>query len=172
MICQRCNNNPATVHLTEIVANEKREIHLCHQCAQTEGINIDGQIPINKILSSLLGTDKNSKSLHGVNIPDNANYNSLSCPVCSMTWKKYKETALLGCSDDYEIFAKPLEELVKKVHSGSLCHKGKVPSKASHDTKSHIELLNLKALLKNAVKKEDYETAAQLRDKIKGLKWN
>lgn len=172
MICQRCHINPATVHLTEIVASEKREVHLCHECAQTEGININGKVPINEILSSLLGTDKDFKSLHEIAIPDHANSSSLSCPVCGMTWKKYKEKALLGCSDDYEIFAQPLEQLIKKVHSGSSHHKGKVPCKAPHDTKQHIEMINLKAMLEKAVKNEDYETAAKLRDKIKEVQWN
>ena len=44
MICQRCKKQPATVHLTEILQNEKRERHLCEDCAREEGVAVKAQI--------------------------------------------------------------------------------------------------------------------------------
>ena len=38
MICEACQQNLATVHLTEIVQKQKRETHLCETCAETKGI--------------------------------------------------------------------------------------------------------------------------------------
>ena len=35
MKCQSCSN-PATVHLTDIVAGQKKELHLCQACAEQE----------------------------------------------------------------------------------------------------------------------------------------
>ena len=37
--CQSCKEQPATIHLTEIVDGEKRELHYCEDCAHKEGIN-------------------------------------------------------------------------------------------------------------------------------------
>ena len=37
--CQLCHEQPATVHLTNILeGGEKRERHLCDACAEKEGI--------------------------------------------------------------------------------------------------------------------------------------
>ena len=54
MLCQRCKKNPATVHLTDIVNNEKHETHLCDQCAQEENITIKSHTPINELLASFV----------------------------------------------------------------------------------------------------------------------
>jgi protein-arginine kinase activator protein McsA len=41
-----------------------------------------------------------------------------------------------------------------------------VPARQPEDTKKQVELMELRRQLEDAVKAEDYETAAQLRDKI------
>ena len=33
MVCQECNQRPATLHFTKIVNGEKEEFHLCEKCA-------------------------------------------------------------------------------------------------------------------------------------------
>ena len=37
MVCQECNQRPATLHFTKIVNGEKEEFHLCEKCAQEKG---------------------------------------------------------------------------------------------------------------------------------------
>lgn len=39
-VCQNCNKKAATVHVTEIVGNEKKEIHLCEDCARAKNIAV------------------------------------------------------------------------------------------------------------------------------------
>jgi len=34
MICQECQQETATVHITKIINGRKTELHLCHRCAQ------------------------------------------------------------------------------------------------------------------------------------------
>ena len=50
---------------------------------------------------------------------------------------------------------------------GKTRHIGKVPGKASQSVKTGYEIDKLRAELKDAISREDYETAASLRDKIK-----
>jgi protein-arginine kinase activator protein McsA len=50
-----------------------------------------------------------------------------------------------------------------------MTHCGKVPSTAPKETKSKMELMNLRNQLEAAVRSEDYETAAKLRDQINQL---
>ena len=43
--CDKCDN-PATIHLTEILGGKKIEKHLCEDCAAEDGITIKANIPI------------------------------------------------------------------------------------------------------------------------------
>ena len=77
--------------------------------------------------------------------------------------------AVLGCPYDYEVFEKSLSPLIGKAHNGKTTHCGKIPSKTPKDTKKQIKLLSLRQQLETAVRAEDYELAAKLRDKINQL---
>ena len=80
---------------------------------------------------------------------------------------QFTKKALLGCPYDYDVFEKSLLPLIERAHDGKTTHCGKVPSKATKDTKKQVELMTLQRQLEAAVKSEDYELAAKLRDKIK-----
>ena len=87
-----------------------------------------------------------------------------------MTLQQFQKTSLLGCPNDYDIFEKQLLPVIEKAHNGNVAHLGKIPSRSPHDTKSHIELMDLQRQLDAAIKNEKYETAAKLRDQIEQLK--
>ena len=38
MICELCSKKNATVHLTEIVESQQKEVHLCQSCAHQQGL--------------------------------------------------------------------------------------------------------------------------------------
>ena len=160
MQCQACHNNEATIHLTEISDGVRTEMHLCEQCAQNEGIAVKSQIPLNELLSSLLAAQPDEQELSGE--PDR----HYRCPNCGFTLDKFRKHGLLGCPHDYEAFERVLLPLLEKAHQGNTYHSGKIPAKAPADTKQQSELMALRRQLEIAVKKEDYERAAELRDKI------
>jgi protein arginine kinase activator len=85
------------------------------------------------------------------------------CPKCGYTVQDILATGRLGCGECYNFFKNDLMPLVSKYQGGATQHKGKIPLH-----KESIEELELK--LKEAVEKEDYTKAAELRDKIKKLK--
>lgn len=163
MQCQICQKNEATIHLTEITDGVRTEMHLCESCAQEEGIAVKSQIPLNELLSSLLAAQPEDNELFG-----DSEHKQL-CPHCGFTLDQFRKEAVLGCPYDYEIFEKPLLPLIEKAHAGKTSHCGKVPSKIPADTKKQMELAALRQQLEVAVKKEDYELAAELRDKINQL---
>jgi protein arginine kinase activator len=66
---------------------------------------------------------------------------------------------------DYTIFRKGLIPLLEKMH-GSTQHVGKVPSRAGKELMKKNELMQLRNELNKAVEREDYERAAELRDRI------
>lgn len=163
MFCQICKKNEATIHLTEITNGQRREMHLCQNCAVEQGVTAKAQMSINELLSSLLAAAPAEG--HGpADIQDD-----LACPTCGQTLDLFRKEALLGCPNDYEVFEKALLPLIEKAHSGATTHNGKVPTRAPSDTVKQTKILSLRQKLDEAVKAEDYETAAKLRDEISEL---
>ena len=159
MQCEVCQNREATIHLTEINEGVRTEMHLCEQCAQEQGIGVKSYIPLNELLSNLLASGskeegQSSKSMGPV------------CPHCGWTLEKFREKAMLGCPYDYEVFEKELFPLIQKAHEGAAAHCGKIPSRMPSDTKRQIEIALIRRQLDDAVRSEDYELAAKLRDKL------
>lgn len=160
MHCQICKKNQATIHLTEITDGIRTEMHLCETCAHENGVAAKSQLSVNELLNNLLATQPTDEDLFG------AAEEAISCPQCGFTLEQFTKEAVLGCPYDYEVFEKSLLPLIEKAHNGRTTHCGKAPSKTSTDTKKQIELLTLQQKLDTAVKNEDYELAAELRDKI------
>ena len=158
MICQSCKERTATVHLTEITNGQRSERHLCQECAQQHGLASPSQIPLNELLSSLLSAQPQSKQEATSDHP---------CPVCGMTLKRFSKESLLGCPHDYDEFSQELLPLIEQTQNGKSTHCGKVPSRRPQEDRKNVELGNLRRQLDAAVKNEDYETAARLRDQIK-----
>ena len=161
MQCQICNKDDATIHLTEIIDGERTEMHICEQCAVEQDIAVKSHIPINELLSNLLAVQPSDDELAG------PSERELVCPNCGFTLAQFRKEGVLGCPHDYEVFEKALLPLIEKAHDGRTAHCGKVPLKTPRDTKKQIELLNLRQQLEAAVQSEDYELAAELRDRIK-----
>ncbi len=166
MQCQCCKNHTATIHLTEISNGQRLETHLCESCAQKQGLAVKNQIPLNELLGTLLAIQPDLKNQLGetegfaVDTP---------CPSCGMTLRRFQKEVVLGCPYDYEFFEKSLDPIIEKSQGGNTTHCGKVPSKLPSDSKKQIDIVNLKKQLESAVKNEDYEAAAKLRDRIKKL---
>ena len=154
--CQSCGK-PATVHLTEIIKGQKREIHLCDQCAREQEITIKTHFTLPDLLQGLI-----SAHLGGLS----EELAKLRCPQCGMKYMEFRGQGRLGCPTDYEVFAKGLTPLLERIH-GATRHVGKVPRRAGRDDPLRRELADLRHQLREAVGKEAYEEAARLRDLIR-----
>ena len=164
MQCQNCKNNIATIHLTEISDGHRVETHLCQNCAQKQGLAVQTQIPLNELLSTLLSGQGESKPGN-----DQSSSTQTVCPQCGMTLQRFARESLLGCPHDYEVFEKNLMPLIERSQSGHTQHCGKVPDSAGQDEQVKVKLNALQQRLDQAVRNEDYETAASLRDEMKKL---
>ncbi len=91
-----------------------------------------------------------------------------SCPQCGMTYSTLQKTGKIGCEKCFETFKEPIEATVKQIHHKSE-HTGKIPSRCKGELKLKKRYEELKRLIKNAVKDEDYETAARLHKELKDM---
>jgi protein arginine kinase activator len=162
MQCEKCSKHRATVHLTEITDGKRSELHLCEQCAQKEGVVVKTQPQLSELLNALLSSQKEGS-------PTPTAADRLTCPNCGTTFKQFRDEYLLGCPHDYQAFGEPLKAIIEKSQAGSTTHCGKVPSRGHASGRRQAELMAIRNRLDAAVKSEDYETAAKLRDRIKSI---
>jgi protein arginine kinase activator len=158
MTCESCNERKATVHLTEIINDTKKEIHLCEECAKEKGVTIKGQLA-NLSIPEFVVESASSE-------PDEGQ--DLVCEACGMTFAKFRSQGKFGCPEDYVAFRDPLTGLLERIH-GNTQHRGKVPSRATTEIARQKELMQLRLDLKQAVEAENYERAAGLRDRIRQI---
>lgn len=167
MLCDICNKNPATVHLTEIVDDQMNELHLCEDCARQKSAQMEQNFGLSDLLAGLAEYDKPAKDKEKE--PEASVV--LKCPNCQLTYADFKKIGRLGCSECYTAFRKYLIPLVKRIH-GSNIHFGKSPVKmapAEKSARKKPDLQELRAKLAKAIDMEEFEEAARIRDQIKDL---
>ncbi len=163
MRCDICKKKKATVHLTEIVDEQMTELHLCEDCAHAKSIQMEQQFGLADLLAGLSDFGKKVKGAEEMRV---------KCPVCGMTYDEFRKFGRLGCGHCYESFKMHLTTLLKRIH-GSNQHLGKAPVMIMHERKedkgNKVDLAELKRRLADAVKTENFELAAELRDKIREI---
>ena len=158
MLCDICGKREATFHYTEIINGVSRELHLCEECAKKKGFMLPDAFSFADFMGGLIEPEQ---------IPSLET--ELKCKNCGYSYSDFKKTGFLGCSQCYSSFHKMLEPLLKKIH-GSSKHIGKFPQgKKKKERGKDTEIQLLREKLKNAVAREEFEEAAKLRDRIKGL---
>jgi len=164
MKCQKCAK-AATFHITDVVSKGKfRDFHFCdeharqHLAPPEESSDIP---PIGALAKQLIEKQPGSKI-------ESSAADKQVCPVCQITFLEFRNSGRLGCPYDYEIFRDELMPLLESIH-GETRHSGKVPKRAPRNTQQQTTLIQLRNDLKRSIAAEDYETAARIRDKIKGI---
>jgi protein arginine kinase activator len=154
-----CKQNPAKVHLTQIVGDKMQKVDLCEDCAKQKGVNDPAGFSLADLLLGLGASQEIAQ----------AGGEEIKCPNCGFTQADFKKAGRLGCSQCYVAFAEGLEGLLKSMHKGTK-HIGKTP-RALRQTRDLAERLKqLQKKLDKAVTSEDFEQAASLRDEIKDTK--
>lgn len=164
MNCERCQERPAVVHLTEIINNKKKVMHLCDKCArevQAESFGILPQINLHNFLAGLF-----SNQIAAPFGPAAAG--GQKCPNCGLSEVQFAKSGLLGCGECYRHFGDRLDPVFRRIH-GTNRHTGKVPERTGGRVKLSKEIDRLKVKLREAISREEFEQAAKLRDQIREL---
>jgi protein arginine kinase activator len=167
MLCQDCNKKDATIHLTQIVNNEKVVLNLCKDCAEKRGFHSPFEqvpFPLADIVSGMMGPLKpQKKSKKG-----KESVADLKCPNCGLTFAEFGRIGRLGCAECYKAFKPEMTNLLRRIH-GSAEHRGNIAKEPVED-KSYIrEDIRLREELRKAIEDENFETAAELRDRLREL---
>ena len=160
MLCdiKGCNKE-ATVHLTQMVEGKTKKIDLCESCSKEKGVDDPAGFSLADLLLGLGASQQ----------MEDADSASTKCPQCEFSQSEFKKTGRLGCAECYDHFEEGVEGMLKTMHKGTR-HKGKAPA-IWKKMKDYVDQLHeLEIMLGKAISKEDYENAAELRDKITSIK--
>jgi protein arginine kinase activator len=177
MVCDNCGKNEVEVLLKQVINNEVRYIHLCRACAEEMGF-ISSTVPSITISFSISEDVLKQRKSRKIQPKKKEAIDALSCPSCGMKFMSFRESCLLGCPACYEAFRFPLGAFLQKTQgaeshwvgtSGMFKDIGLLSEEitGAEEKKSGDEsIARLKFELNEAVAREDYERAAQLRDML------
>ena len=145
MLCDRCKQREAVVRYTYMLNGIGNTVSLCQKCYDAMG-NTDS------LWDGWL--------FPGVLQPKN---NEIKCDLCGYTYHRIAKEGRVGCARCYNTFKSELTPQLLRIH-GNKTYKGQ---------QTACEVNEVDALLKQmeqAVLEENFELAAELRDKIKNLR--
>ncbi len=161
MLCNICKEKEATVHLTKVEGDKMHKVDLCEGCSKEKNVNAPTGGSLSSIFQGL--SDTADLDFDAVEQPATE-----TCLACGFTQADFKKTGRFGCPECYEAFAGNLDGLLRTMHR-DVRHVGKTPG--SHKDQAAVEKLkSLEKRLEDAVEREEFEKAAELRDEIGNLK--
>ena len=196
MICERCKIREATISYTEIINGQKTEHHFCTQCAQelnfgAASVLFDGEFPFAKLLSALFGEEGEQSDERyaqivcpncGMSYQEFVENSRFGCPDCYEVFDLLIQDSIKQIQgNDVHKGKHPKYGLrmVPKSLTADLKGTGPETSSADHTGEENAVLSagdpkmnrisELRAKLNQAVRNENYEEAATLRDQIRAL---
>ena len=157
MLCEKCGKNEATNYYEYNINGQQMKLHLCSHCAQQMGLGSLGWpsamgVPNLLFASGLAG----GQGAHGA---------GRVCS-CGATEAEIRRTGRPGCAQCYQTFQDLFLPMIRRIHGG-VQHVGAAPKGAPVSPEARLDRLN--AEMSQAIAKQDFERAAQLRDEIKAL---
>lgn len=151
MLCDDCKKNPAIKTYKEQFQDKTIELHLCQECADKRGLVVKKDLTPAELLQNLLKHEA----------VDDA---TVICPRCLLSFAEFKRLGRFGCGECARAFHDRLAPILARIH-GAKQHIGRTPRKLKKGVVT--EIFKLREELKEALQKEEYEKAAQIRDQLK-----
>jgi protein arginine kinase activator len=187
MFCDNCGKREVEVLIKQVVNQEVRHLNLCRICAEEMGF-ISPMIPSITISFSINDDIPRQKKVRRVQPKKKEPiYESLMCPTCMTKFSTFREEGLLGCPKCYEVFRFPLGAYLQKTQgaeshwdgtSNMFKEIGLFTEEMIQETeelrRNELEenIAKLRYEMNEAISREDYERAAELRDMLAPLVGN
>jgi protein arginine kinase activator len=160
MTCDQCREREAVIHLTQIVNEQVTTLHLCEKCAAEKGVESPGSTVKTPLGTFLAAMGKGAEQ----QLP--AARTGEACARCGATFQDFRESGRLGCPDCYRAFESSLRDLLRRLH-GSTHHLGERYAEREPEVIPAAQAADLREQLRLAVETENFELAAELRDRLR-----
>ncbi len=173
MLCERCKKNEATYHYHENVNGTEKTYHLCRECRdemEKKGEIGDVDLNMNTLFDSFFADPFQGSLLGSLFSPVRSQLQSAEKKCsCGMTLRELSAGGMAGCPECYTTFARELAGTVQGIH-GRRQHNGRVPGKFREKLSLKQKMEELEKERQEAVRNENYERAAEIRDELKSLR--
>lgn len=164
MLCEQCGMKEAEVHLVNVIKGERHVSHLCRECAASR-----------MHLEDVTNIIKMQFSLNGLTNIEEA-FRDLVIPVLKKSRENIAEQHI--CPHCGGVLPEEMFNNAKEgVRPAQQNNDRRIPYEEPADIASQLfvmsaeeEMADLSKKMNDAVKTENYETAAKLRDRISELK--
>ena len=199
MLCNKCGKNEAAIYYSESYNGVKRTYALCRECASQAEANSQGntqgggfgETDESSLLSEFFGDIFGTQAR-----PRGRGAYDKRCPVCGATLDDIARTGKVGCAECYRTYSDELRGTIRRIH-GSAEYRGRSPLSARSSSQSapqnasqsvvtgeeksqdniktdtqngaQSDIAALQSQLDAAIR-EEYEQAAQLRDRIRAVR--
>lgn len=176
MKCQKCNNKNASVLIRQTIDGVDREYRICDECAKDlgfvsnfgfnpdlylgGGFFIPGSFP----KSSSFGSKGDLPNINS----DASSRENKHCSNCKITLDEIRRDGRLGCGRCYEAFEEQIVHTFRRIQSGEK-HRGRKTAQPAEKHETRVlrkEIEELREKIKEAVKIEEYEKAADYKSRI------
>lgn len=171
MIPESCKDCPKkkTVHLTQIMDSGMKKYDVCEDCP----VAAKFQDPVSfKSLTNLSGVKSEGDNGSDSNTPDPTPTEStpgITCPTCRYTEESFNKNGRLGCPNCYDVFDANIQRILPEMHRGTV-HKGKIPAHLESSIQKENQIQHLEQELQEAIRLENFEEAAKLRDQLRSMR--
>ena len=185
MKCELCHKGDAQVAITLTVNGKSKELYVCKACAEKNKAQV--QVPGKKKPSahpghpqlSVMGKSADDLPQPLVDGLVKATIDFMKgvaeveenehrvCPVCKSNWEKIKNSGRIPCPSCWKTFAKQIRnEFLTGEYA--LNHVGSAPAVSKLSNVESVRAV-LERELKDAIAREDYHAAANLKKKLDAL---
>lgn len=177
MKCDRCGSpNVVAKIMVHKEDGKQEELNLCNDCFEEfakehpevkQGMGLNADKLLNMLMNSINNmnnsvNEQNSDSSRKKKIVS-VSKTELTCSRCKTKLKDLQETRRVGCQNCYEVFHKEIDKILLKISGEN----SETTREVIVNNEDKISIMNLELI--EAIKIENYELAAKLRDEIKEL---
>lgn len=183
VLCEDCGQSEAVCTVAVMMGEHVTHRRLCQACMAKATMSIAAG-NLGKVLGAIMAAAHNAAqersqapqeaepSLSGsedADVPQETPADALSCPGCGMTEMQYRKGGRLGCAQCCDTFRRQLEEMLHRT-SPQVCHTGRRPLDSEAAVRSRARQEEMQRRLDEAIVREEYEKAAELRDALRSMR--
>jgi protein arginine kinase activator len=141
-------------------------LHLCERCAAEKGVESPASVQDNTLVK-FVGATVGKGTIDPALMPAGGR---TSCPSCGATLQDFRQSGRLGCAECYRTWEGALRDILRKLHGATLHmgerYTGRDSAEAAEPTERAADL---REQLRLAVETENFELAAEIRDRLRVL---
>ena len=168
-LCDECKAKEACYTVSVMMGDQVTQRRLCPDCMAKMNMNFSAG-NVAKMISAIMGALTGQGEEKTPAAPQNEDdaESTVQCESCGTTLQQFVKGGKLGCAMCYTAFREKLLPMLQQLH-GRVEHTGRKPTQdeAAQQRRAAYERLNRQ--LEAAVAREDYESAALIRDQLRKM---